>query len=127
MREIKFRAWDKKKKKMIQVRQLCLDNSIGWSDGESGLHIGLAETEYHVMQFTGLHDKNGKEIYEGDILKNDVVKTKPPEIGFVRYYRRTYELITNPKNYKVSAMGACGWEMSEIIGNVYESKELLKG
>ncbi len=59
-REIKFRAWDKKNKKMMIVFGV-------WSYG--GLHnIHGCEIDYIPMQYTGLKDKNGKEIYEGDLL-----------------------------------------------------------
>ena len=62
MRDIKFRAWSKEKKEMIY---------FGIFDTDEGYHI-QAQTmleELPLMQYTGLHDKNGKEIYEGDIVK----------------------------------------------------------
>lgn len=104
MREIKFRAWDKEQKKM-------LDDVSTWTDDFTGMLIAL-------MQYTGLKDKNGKEIYEGDIVKykND----KPDKVifengGFMtsRFYHRT------PNNWKILL------DELEVIGNIYENPELL--
>lgn len=96
MREIKFRAWDKEKKEMF--------NDI-WIDGNF-----INMPEYIVMQFTGLKDKNGKEIYEGDIVKNI---DRVFEVTFKDGY---FSIIHNKK----------GLLYCEVIGNKYENSELLK-
>lgn len=68
MRDIKFRAWHKKEKYIEPVDDLQMFNE--------DLNIGIPSKDYFLgkedvilMQYTGLHDKNGKEIYEGDIVK----------------------------------------------------------
>ena len=68
-REIKFRVWDKEKSEMFFVED------IYWAEvDESITNINGWNNENPLMQFTGLKDKNGKEIYEGDIVIKKLVK-----------------------------------------------------
>ena len=129
MREIKFRAWDKKEK--------LLHTGIDWLDiGLDGkiynmqISEGLEETErYILMQYTGLKDKNGKEIYEGDILFSKkswygcdmeyVVFWHNKEACFFLDNKKYMEF---PMPLSVSNPDGCG----EVIGNIYENPELLE-
>jgi len=117
MRKIKFRAWDKSNQKIVNEgdvtswhsEQLTSGDLLNWFENED------------LMQFTGLLDKNGKEIYESDLVKIDHHWSEGWE---KRPHEVTYD------NGSFYPWGTGDWEESsdkyEIVGNVYENKELLK-
>lgn len=111
-RELRFRAWDKMQKEMS--RSLELD-AIALQETETWFPSGMCHYNSLIfMQYTGLHDKNGKEIYEGDIVKRFTGYKYVVEIRGYSGYAKTdvygYEL--HPED--------------EVIGNIYENPELLK-
>ena len=113
MREIKFRAWDKEDKKMSS--NWCALNILKAIDEGRNKDIKV------LMQYTGLKDKNGKEIYEGDILKGDWSIVDDIEVGEVEFYGGVFRF--KPAGQPLSY----GYYLKEceIIGNIYENKELL--
>lgn len=137
-REIKFRAWDKKKKKMFYGDKKDEPNMIGF-DGEiyvtgstgpmcdcgcSADYINRSvseDYELELMQYIGLKDKNGKEIYEGDI-----VSYFGGGYGIV-YYDEQFaafriEILKTGKYTDMEFIAKYG----NVIGNIYENPELLE-
>jgi uncharacterized phage protein (TIGR01671 family) len=125
MREIKFRMWDKEANFMDYSPE-------GWTyEINEALSGGDTDDPPHFMQYTGLKDKNGKEIYEGDII---VVlnwrEMKPVEVKFGIYAINSYDEKDHgwhiqPKNapYPYSLSGFL--EKYEVIGNIYENPNLI--
>ena len=121
MREIKFRAFHKKYNQMFDVDSLGLgivDGTIMRIDG--GGHYSLWLKEVDLMQYTGLKDKNGKEIYEGDIVRVIVDDRYPEGIGSVEWEASSCEF-----TFGFGTASEVHWS-HEVIGNIYENPELLK-
>jgi len=120
--EIKFRAWNSMAKKMLHF-----GNPIGIMDNEDRYGTFFESLEgkmycggnYELMQFTGLEDKNGKEIYEGDIIRYslDTFGQKGTFICSVMFDRGQFRTERGTVN---GVHLIC-----EIIGNIYENSELL--
>lgn len=126
--EIKFRAWNKKDKVMVDVAAMNFGPSGLWSLIEDAYDAELQLADnYELMQYTGLKDKNGREIYEGDIVRTgeDNIGDPDPTIGQV-IMREGSWLIENEK--KQEEIGLFSEITSrEVIGNIFEDKQLLEG
>lgn len=119
-REIKLRAWD-----LVNMVENVSIHEHYWytvSGGERGPYYDF-ET-YPVMQFTGLIDKNGKEIYEGDIIEHwDNKYIVPNFTPLDRSYQAENVLENHDGSDDWMSMSNVDWE---VIGNIYENPELLK-
>jgi len=120
MREIKFRAWDKKTKKWVDDFDVSPDGNAYFHHGaDDDRDPDLLNVE--LMQYTGLKDKNGVEIYEGDILEsegNDWLRVYWHR-GFAGFYLES----SNAGALNLDEKYA---EKTWTIGNTYETPELLK-
>ena len=133
MREIKFRAWDKENKIMfrdnltvlatLRSKFLCEEN------GDLDVY-----RHFEFMQYTGLNDKNGTEIYEGDIVR------LWESVGAIGGLRREYayplpveycelwaQFVVADRQNKLQFGIWQNFGAVEIIGNIYENPELLEG
>ena len=115
MREIKFRVWDVDEKEMVCWEHLITDPDY-WL-----MEILDGKSDDILMQYTGLKDKNGKEIYEGDIVR--VKYYGKPRVVKVEIDDCECEPF-NSYNYSED-----GWRQpdeAKVIGNIYENGDLLE-
>jgi uncharacterized phage protein (TIGR01671 family) len=122
----RFRAWDSVEKKFVE-HFFITDNSLICNmekpTSDRKLPIPIEKSEMILMQSTGLKDKNGKEIFEGDIVKmaKDVY-SEPTYYEVVRHRGGAYRLESKQHGCELWLRHAdC-----EVVGNVYENKELLE-
>lgn len=148
MRDLKFRAWHKDAKKMlhfhnphfnVEYRFFCFDclevdndkiNDLPGGYGrlfpDDNIGTYLKDTQkleqWHVMQYTGLRDKNGKEIYEGDIVRFDSSE-RPGGIGSIAFESNGYYfgyMVEHGKN----AHALFSSDTYEVLGNIHENPDL---
>jgi uncharacterized phage protein (TIGR01671 family) len=130
MREIKFRAWDKSQNKMYQVRGINFDNEDLWLKINETQIMGANLFEVELMQYTGLKDKNGKEICQGDIVECKCGNTGKTILRQVEYIGVSFCTKNGSfYNQKTKQREYCYIPLKpyvKVVGNIYENPELLK-
>jgi uncharacterized phage protein (TIGR01671 family) len=126
MREIKFRTYVKSFGKIMNVSEIDFQNeSVIANDGFLG---GLFEfKDVELMQYTGLKDKNGKEIYEGDIVSAFYGSQVTTVILNEKF--GLYEVVLQVSGLTEPMEELLGnhLDVVEVIGNIYENSELMEG
>lgn len=137
MREIKFRAWinekDKGYSRMVHSEQAIV-TILGHKYGGKGVAkpAGFSDIDnqpkperYVLMQYTGLKDKNGREIYEGDIVLFSGDDKELIKKMTVEWTEAEFVLLIDTKDWAYSLSGTPS-SCLEVIGNIFEHKELLE-
>ncbi len=123
MREIKFRAWDERDKKLLEV------NSIDYLCNQEGIWVvcfggrRFKVDLKNLMQFTGLKDKNGKEIFDGYIVEFKY-NSKEKQKGETIFIGGSFKIKSEKGIYYLFCKEIM--KNVEVIGNLYENPELLE-
>lgn len=115
-RQIKFRAWD------IHTKTMLDSDFVGknWSVNDL-----MPPSEFPIMQYTGFLDKNGKEIYEGDIVSYNETQTMKAHKQIVEWKSERANADCDCWGVEYSGFSLTSVKDCEIIGNIYENPELL--
>lgn len=129
MRKIKVRAWDKRNNKWIGQESLVMNNGLLFEDWRAFVDwFPLSEDEAELVESTGIKDKNGIEIYEGDILKAGDGYT-----GLIGYRTESAQFVGfnignefTEEEFDTLYTVNGSFNSAEVIGNRFETPELLK-
>ena len=126
-REIKFRAWDKRKKQFISWEEIKRNTSMNLFGGYWEL---FNRNEFVPMQYIGLGAENADETDETDVYEGDIVETfEDKKIWEIYYEGACFRMMTHSKKHRnnkiiTEFMGTL--HDAKIIGNIYENPELIR-
>ena len=125
MRTIKFRAWITEAKQMIEHNYIDFNDFLHKTDLLGNINHSYCGDVFILMQFTGLYDKNGKEIYEGDIVsyKRNVGNWTGKSLTTIHEIIFTEEInafVMKDNSGYIKLRKHWGYEY-EVIGNIYEN------
>jgi uncharacterized phage protein (TIGR01671 family) len=135
-RKIKFRAWDSKNRVLLFSDTLWvrLDGKrllVEWDLGQNSC-VDLSDKQYTLQQFIGIEDVNGKDIYEGDIIKTQIYDGwDAVPCGYCNYEVKwslvelAWRGYTNKMNGLYSGVNIFKDVLIEVVGNIFENPELL--
>ena len=134
-RIVKFRMWNKTLKQMCEVKTLSGQYAWGYPIGQGESREQVVNTAHDLndnavlMQFTGLHDKNGKEVYEGDVVHWLGFDSKRYQVCYDRWGIPALAGIKDCeggdfKEFEMDYNAAPG--RCEVLGNVWENPELME-
>lgn len=146
MRKFKFRAWDDRDKKWLFGYEypnlggfsmfgevILMGAYAGTLDTFLFERNGYKNTDIKLMQYTGLNDEDGKEIYEGDICSYKSYNYNPQGLGQVFYdekdmcfkFRSLERNVYGDKSFGYDENSRAGFHTIKVLGNIYENKELF--
>jgi len=133
VREYKFRAYDTYTKTMLPIVDIIKftksEDIYITRNGTYGVGVNIQyQPRIKLMQYTGLHDKNGVEIYEGDIVRLKFQKNSLDVFAKVEY-STTYAqyIVTGTKTILYENEPLSDYEEIEVIGSIYDNPKLLEG
>ena len=132
MRTIKFRGFSEKANIFVYGDLLTFENCFGISETKGERNFYIVETN-SIGQFTGLYDKNGKEIYEGDIVEkavNNIISSHRFKIVYSECFAGFCRLYIKKKGTRDGLISLSEMDVDreeiKVIGNIYDNPELLK-
>ena len=134
MRELKFRVWNIALHEFLPIEDICISKAsrLFFCGKVERIYAGgrwFSPYECNIEQYTGINDKNGKEIYEGDIVKfrGRAYEVKFDDYGQFCIENEKYHWLSSSYSFNSVDIWCAEGILVEIIGNIHENPELIGG